>query len=141
MTCILVKKFPWILPSDVGVAFIRKAHKMIIVLAIAAPLIISWVSNETLYGALNPVGYWRDQAHKRNESGCEMLRESLFNSAEKYQVEVKKYDLGIATSAEVRAAIASVKLLSEMHGQCVQAENMRVSKAVARLKELDDASW
>ncbi len=137
--CILVKKLPWLLPSDIGSTFIKKAHKPIVALAILGPLAISWNSNETLYGALNPVGYWRDQASLTTEGGCKFMRSILAHSAEKYQVAANKHDMGIATSTEVIEAAESLKVLSGIQSQCIQTEQARALKTTARLKELEQS--
>lgn len=126
----------WILPSDAGGAFLERSHKLVVALAVIAPLLISWMSNQTLYGALNPIGYWRDQASKK-EGSCEMMRSVLANAAERYQVAENKYRMGIATSGEVRTEAESTKLLAEMYEQCRRTEQERVANAVARLQEIE----
>jgi len=136
----LVKRFPWLLPSNVGSTLIEKAHKPLVVVAIAAPLAISWTSNETLYGALNPIGYWREQASKTSGGNCELMRSTVAYAAEEYQVAANKYNMGIATSSEVKTAAESLKLISGIHNQCVQTERERHVKALARLKELERGS-
>lgn len=108
LACVVVKKFPWLLPSDVGVERVERVHTPLVILAIVVPFAISWTSNETLYGALNPVGYWHDQASKEKEDDCELVRSTLTQFFEKYQVAVNKYNMGIATSAEVNEAAESL---------------------------------
>lgn len=133
----LVRKFPWLLPSNLGKALVEKLHKPLVVAFIVVPLAISWASNETLYGALNPIGYWREQVSRRDDGSCDLMKSTVAHAAEEYQVAANKYNMGIATSAEVKEAVESLKLFSGIHDQCVRTERERRAKAVARLRELE----
>jgi len=61
------KNHPDSRPVNYGSAAYRRYRWIIVTMAFFLPIIVSWQKNETLYGAINPIGYWKEQLSNTTE--------------------------------------------------------------------------
>lgn len=115
---------------------IAGAKKLALVSVVVIPIGISWTTNESLYGALNPIGYWSEELTSVKESDCSFSQSMLNQSAEEFRVTQNKFDMGIATVFEVRHAAEFLKLAQGMHRDCFTAAEKRRTEILKRLSEL-----
>lgn len=114
----------------------RKLRNILLLFVVGIPIIISWSMNESLYGALSPLGYWKGEFATNMESSCSRYQDILTRSAEDFRVTENKYRMGIATVFEVEGAAETLKLISGMHGNCIATGEKRRMEISKRLKEL-----
>lgn len=112
------------------------AKKLALVSVVVVPIGISWTMNESLLGALNPIGYWSEELTRINESDCTFFRDMLNRSAENFRVTQNKYDMGIATVFEVKHAAESLELAQGMQKDCFTAAEKRQTVVRKRLTDL-----
>lgn len=114
----------------------KKLRNLALLSVVCIPIVISWSMNESLYGALNPLGYWKGEFATRTESNCSTFQDMLTQSAENFRVTENKYRMGIATVFEVQGSAETLKLISNMHRDCISAGEKRRIDISKRLKEL-----
>ncbi|MBK7955708.1 MAG: hypothetical protein IPK02_18165 [Candidatus Accumulibacter sp.] len=113
-----------------------KAKKLAFAVVALVAIGISWISNETLYGAINPVGYWKAELANTAEKDCSTFKELLARSAEEARVVGNKYQMGIATAFEVKESVESLKLFNDMHFSCATSAEKRRTEVRKRLTQL-----
>lgn len=114
----------------------KKIRKLALLSVVGIPIVISWSMNESLYGAINPPGYWKGELAKSTESNCSTFQDMLTRSAESFRVTQNKYNMGIATVFEMKESAEGLKLISGMHRECVSTGEKRRIETNKRLKEL-----
>ncbi len=110
--------------------------KLALVLVVAIPIGISWAMNESLYGALSPIGYWSEELTGINENDCSFAQDMLNRSAEEFRVTQNKFDMGIATVFEVERAAEALKVAQGLRSGCSTATEKRRTEILKRLSEL-----
>ena len=145
-TCVLLilvwifyRMFDWyedIRPMNYGSDKFLKLRKFALLGVACLPIATSWLLNESLYGAINPPGYWREELKGGSASDCQPLQEVLARSAEEFRVIQNKYYMGIATAFEVKEYADSIGMISGLHRDCVAAKEKRREKATHRLNKL-----
>jgi len=131
-----LEKYKDIRPSTYTDEKFKKLRNLALLSVVGIPIIISWSMNESLYGALNPLEYWKGESATRIESSCSTFQNMLIRSAEDFRVTENKYRIGIATVFEVQGSAETLKLISNMHRDCISAGEKRRIEISKRLNEL-----
>lgn len=107
--------------------------------AVLLPLLLSWAVNGRIGAMLTPLDYWQRELKAANESTCDFDVAMLRNGAEEAMVEHNKYQMGIATSASVRKAVAMVEVHRAALDRCTGQIEKRRQAALERLEEIGAA--
>jgi len=97
------------------------------------PIGTSWHENETLKGALNPIGYWRSELAKEQADRCQTFKAALQRQKEQVLVADRKFDLQIITPTEYRQEIAAWKLMEEVTVGCIKQSDERIQAIQNRI--------
>ncbi|NLD54626.1 MAG: hypothetical protein GX652_08215 [Burkholderiaceae bacterium] len=99
------------------------------------PIAISWLDNETLYGALSPRDYWVEQARRHVES-CNAIELVAIQAADSARVEATKFNMGIATRSDVQDSMAFFIDARQTLADCRADAAARKSHVESRLSKL-----
>lgn len=127
---------PDLRPTGYSEDQIAGAKKLALVSVVVIPFGISWAMNESLYGAVNPVGYWNEEFKHTKESDCSFIQDMLTRSAENFRVTQNKFNMGIATTFELEESAKSVQMVSGMQRDCVTAAEKRRMEIGSKLSKL-----
>ena len=102
-------------------------RNMHIFAVIAIPIAISWFQNETIYGSLSPREYWEMESLKGNNA-CDIEQKFSLEAYEEFQVMLKKIQMGLATSREMKIDMellqSAMKIATECHSKAVQRQKV-----------------
>lgn len=132
----LLSKFPSAQPWWFSGSWLDRSHGLAIAVTFVLPLAVSALANDSLRAAFNPIGYWKSELKDAKTSDCSVYKEMLANSAESLQVAQNKYNMGIATTSEIRSAASAVQLVRGAYQSCESSAQARVDRANTRLAEL-----
>ncbi len=97
------------------------------------PIGTSWYENETLKGALNPIGYWRSELAKEQADRCQSYTTALERQKEQVLVANRKFDLEIITPTEYRQEVTAWKLMEEITEACIKKSDERIQAIQNRI--------
>lgn len=129
-------RLPSIRPRDFGTTVYAKRRRYATISAFIAPIVLSWLQNETLYGAINPPGYWRSESQERDIDICAITLNVVLKKAEELEVLQNKYHTGLATSTEVMDAANQLSLLGSTHKSCKANQEARNEKIRRELRRV-----
>ena len=129
-------KYEDIRPLDYSTERFTRLRKSALLAAVGIPIANSWSMNESLYGAINPPGYWRDELANSTPGNCSELQDIVARNAEELRVTQNKFRMGIATAFELKGSAEGLKLISEVHRDCLVSAESRRAKASKRLNQL-----
>lgn len=129
-------KYEDIRPLDYATERFLKIRRLALLSVVVIPIAVSWSINESLFGAINPPGYWREELANSTASDCSVFQDMLTRSAEEFRVTQNKYNMGIATAFEVKESAEGLKLISGLRRDCAASAESRRARATRRLNEL-----
>jgi len=129
-------RLPSIRPRDFGSTIYAKRRRYATISAFIGPILLSWPQNETLYGAINPPGYWRAESQEEDLDICAITLKVVLKKAEELEVLQNKYHAGFATSTEVMDAASQLALLGSTHKSCKENQDARNEKVRRELRRV-----
>jgi len=132
----IIDRYEDIRPKHYSEERFNNVKKLALLSVACIPIILSWFMNETLYGAINPIGYWRGELAEARGSNCADVRAALMSSIEGFQVSKKRMDMGIASFSDVQASVEVLKIFQRAYGDCVSTEHKRRTAINNRLNKL-----
>ncbi len=116
--------------------WLEEGRIVAIFFAFVLPLAVSSLVNESVAAAFNPSGYWKSELAEARRADCSTYSELFSDSVEELEVAQNKYQMGIATSSEVKAAASGAKILRDLYQACQSTAQARVARARNRLSAL-----
>lgn len=133
----ILLKYKILFPSSVSEDQVIGFSKIALAFVFFVPIGMSWAENETLYGALNPIGYWQSENKATSEADCSIYQQWAEGALENFRVAENKFNMGIATTSELREAGESLKFSSSLFVKCLNDTRLRKELIRSRLNILD----